>query len=285
MSIFDLLLEPLTYDFMWRSMMAAVMVGTIAPILGSYVILRGMAFLGDALAHIILPGVILAYLLGWPLLVGAMLAGVLAATGINALSHRTEIREDTAIGIILAGSFALGIAMISTTESYAVDLSHILFGNILGVSVSDLWMTFGLGVLVLSLVIVFYKEFIVIAFDPTLAAVLRLPERFLQYLLSILIAITIVTSLQTVGVALVLAMLVTPAAAAQLFTRRLAWMMIVAALFGIASNVIGLYVSFYANVASGPAMVLVATAIFVLVFIFAPRRGMFQRFPRLRRND
>lgn len=270
----DLLITPLAYGFMWRGLLAAIMVGIICPILGSYMILRGMAFLGDALAHIILPGVVLAYLLGWPLALGALLVGILAALGIGALSQGSEIREDTAIGIIFAGSFALGIAMISTVSNYAVDLSHILFGNILGVSTSDLWLTLGLGLLVLATVFIFYKEFLVLAFDSTLAVVLRLPERFLRHLLSILIAVTIVTALQTVGVALVLAMLVTPAATAQLLTHRLSTMMLTAALIGVSSNVVGLYLSFYLSIASGPAMVLVATAIFGVVFLLAPRRGI-----------
>lgn len=278
----DLLLDPLTYGFMWRGLLAAIMVGIIAPVLGSYVVLRGMAFLGDALAHIILPGVVLAYLLGWPLAVGALAVGTLAAIGISALSKEGEIREDTAIGIVFAGSFALGIAMISTVRNYAVDLSHILFGNILGVSTADLWLTLILGIVVLVTVLLFYKEFLVIAFDATLAVVLRLPERFLRYLLSVLIAVTIVTSLQTVGVALVLAMLVTPAAAAQLLTRRLPTMMAVAALIGVTANVTGLYLSFYYNIASGPAMVLVATAIFGVIYLLKPRdRRFFRRQPEV----
>ena len=163
--------------------------------------------------------------------------------------------------------------MISTVSSYAVDLSHILFGNILGVAAVDLWLTLTLGVLVLLTVVLFYKEFLVLAFDPTLAVVLRLPERFLRYLLVILIAVAIVTSLQTVGVALVLAMLVTPAATAQLLTRRLPTMMLVAALIGVASNVTGLYLSFYFNIASGPAMVLVVTATFCVVYFLKPNRA------------
>jgi len=161
--------------------------------------------------------------------------------------------------------------MISTGQNYAVDLSHILFGNILSVSRQDLWLTLGLGIFVLTTVLVFYKEFLVLAFDPNLAVVLRLPERSLHYLLSILIAVTIVTSLQTVGVALVFAMLVTPAATAQLLTRRLPIMMAMAAIIGIISNVAGLYISFYYDVAAGPAMVLVATAFFIVVFLFRQR--------------
>ena len=255
------LIEPLSYGFMWRGLLAAIMVGTICAVLGTYVILQGMAFFGDALAHTILPGVVIAYLLGWPLAVGALIFGVLSAIGIGALSQRGEVREDTAIGVIFAGSFALGVAMLSTVRSYAVDLAHILFGDVLGVSPTDLWVTAGLGAVVLLLVFFFYKEFLVMAFDPTLAVVLRLPVKVLQ----------------TVGMALMLAMLVTPAAAAQLLTRRLPTMMATAALIGALSNVTGLYISYYINIASGPAMVLVATAVFCLVFLLAPERGFVWR--------
>ncbi len=271
------LTEPLSYGFMARGLMASLMVGVICSVLGTYVILQGMAFFGDALAHTILPGVVIAYLLGAPLALGALIFGVLAALGIGALSRRGEIREDTAIGIIFAGSFALGVALLSTARSYAVDLAHILFGDVLGVSSSDLWLTFGLGAVVLAVVVAFYKEFLVLSFDPTLAVVLRLPATFLRYLLLVLIAVTIVVSLQTVGIALMLAMLVTPAATAQLLTRRLPTMMAAAALIGAAANVTGLYISYYVNIASGPAMVLVATAFFLLALLFAPQRGVVWR--------
>lgn len=273
----DWLIEPLSYGFMWRGLLASVMVGVICSVLGTYVILQGMAFFGDALAHTILPGVVLAYLLGWPLAVGALIFGILSALGIGALSQRGEVREDTAIGIIFAGSFALGVALLSTVRSYAVDLAHILFGDVLGVSIQDLWVIFGLGALVLLIVLLLYKEFLVMAFDPTLAVVLRLPVLVLRYLLLILIALTIVISLQTVGVALMLAMLVTPAAAAQLLTRRLPTMMLTAATIGACANVTGLYLSYYVNIASGPAMVLVATTVFGVVFLLAPGRGLVWR--------
>jgi manganese/iron transport system permease protein len=274
---FSWLLEPLSYGFMWRGLLASVMVGILCSTVGTYVILQGMAFFGDALAHTILPGVVIAYLLGWPYAVGALIMGILSALGIGALSQRGEIREDTAIGIVFAGSFALGVAMLSTVRSYAVDLAHILFGDVLGVSTGDLWVTLGLGLAVLLVIFLFYKEFLVVAFDPTQAVVLRLPVNFFRYLLLVLIAVTIVVSLQIVGVALMIAMLVTPAAAAQLLTRRLPTMMAVAATIGALSNVTGLYLSYYVNVASGPAMVLVATTVFILTFLFAPQRGMIWR--------
>ncbi len=274
MSGVDWLLEPLQYGFMVRGLLASIMVGIICSTLGVYVILQGMAFFGDALSHAILPGIVLAYLLGWPLAVGALIFGILTSIGIGALSHKGEVREDTAIGIVFAGSFALGVAMLSTVGGYAVDLAHILFGDVLAVSAQDLWVMFGLSVGVLLIVVLFYKELLVLTFDPVLAKVLRLPTTFLRYLLLILIALTIVIALQTVGIALVLAMLVTPAATAQLLTRRIPPMMVVAAISGMAANVIGLYLSYYVNIASGPAMVLVATLFFLIAFLFAPERGL-----------
>lgn len=284
MTLLHWIWEPLQYDFMVRALLAALLVGVICSVLGTYVILQGMAFLGDALSHAILPGVVFAYLLGWPLAIGALVVGIATALGIGALSHRGEIREDTAIGIVFAGSFALGVAMLSTVRSYAIDLAHILFGDVLAVSTSEVWVTLGLSGFVLLMVLLFYKELLVITFDPTLAAVLRLPATFLRYLLLVLIAITIVTALQTVGIALVLAMLVTPAATAQLLTRRLPTMMITAAMIGALANSTGLYLSYYVNIASGPAMVLVATAFFGVAFLFAPGRGVLtqrlQRQPR-----
>jgi len=271
------ILEPLQYGFMVRGLLAAIMVGIICPIIGSYMILRGMAFFGDALSHAILPGIVAAWLLAWPLAVGALVAGVVSAVAIGMISQRGKVQEDTAIGIVFAGAFALGVAMMSTVSGYSVDLTHILFGDVLGVTTQDLWWTLGLGALVLGCVLVFYKELLLLTFDPTLALVLRLPARGLRYLLLILIAVTVVVALQTVGIALMLAMLVTPAAAAQLLARRLPSMMLMAAAIGLFSNVAGLYLSFYINVASGPAMVLVATAIFLLVFLFAPQRGILWR--------
>jgi ABC-type Mn2+/Zn2+ transport system permease subunit len=269
--------EPLQYAFMVRGLLAALIVGIVCPVLGAYVVLRGMAFFGDALAHIILPGVVVAYLLGWPLGLGALITGVLAALGIGALAQRKEIKEDTAMGVIFAGAFALGIALLSTQRAYAVDLSHILFGNLLGVSAGDLWLMGGLALLVLALVVAFYKEFLVLSFDPVLAVTLRLPVTFLKNLLLVLTAVVIVASLQAVGVTLVLAMLVTPAASAYLLTRRLPSMMMLGAGLGAAGAVIGLYASYHANLASGPAIVLTETLIFVLVLLFGPRRGLIWR--------
>jgi manganese/iron transport system permease protein len=266
--------EPFAYPFMVRGLWASLIVGVVVPFLGTYVVLRGMAFFGDAMAHIVLPGVVIAFILGWPLTVGALVAGVLAALLIGAIGRRRRLREDTAIGVVFAGAFALGVALLSLQRSYAVDLAHILFGNLLGVSGADIRLMAILSVIVLLTIGALYKEFLVLSFDPTLAATLRLPVFLLQNALLVLMALVIVVSLQTVGVALILAMLVTPGATAYLLTRRLPSMMAVASFLGAASAVCGLYLSYYVNVASGPAIVLVETALFAIVFAVAPRRRL-----------
>ena len=266
----DLLTEPLAYAFMARGLAAAVIVGVVCAMVGTYVVLRGMAFLGDALAHAILPGVAVGYMIGGgaraPLFWGALIAAILASFGIGAVSKGTKVKQDTAIGVIFAGTFALGIAIISSTGSYAVDLAHFLFGDILSVSASDLWLTGILAGVVVVVILAFYKEFLVLSFDPILATTLRLPTKLLENLLLILIAVTIVVSLQTVGVALMVAMLVTPAATAYLLTRRMAVMMALAAVIAAVSGVIGLYLSFYLEIASGAAIVLTTTAFFLIVW-------------------
>lgn len=273
----DWLTDPLQFNFIIRALLAATAVGIVCSILGAYVVLRGMAFFGDALAHTILPGVVIAFLLGWPLVVGALIFGVFTALGLGVMTERGALKEDTAIGVLFAGLFALGVAMLSASGNYTIDLAHFLFGNLLGVSAADLWTIFILGGVVLLAVFLFYKEFLVISFDPVLAATLRLPATFLRYLLLILIAVTIVVALQVVGIALMLAMFVTPAAAASLLTRRLPTMMAVSAAIGAISGVVGVYASYHLNIASGPAVVLVATLIFTTVFLFAPERGLLWR--------
>ncbi|MBN2002602.1 MAG: metal ABC transporter permease [Anaerolineae bacterium] len=267
----DLIVAPLHYAFMIRGLLAAVMVGVVCAVVGTYIVLRGMAFFGDALAHAILPGVAMGYLAGGGertiLFWWALGAAVLTSLGIGAISKHTEVKEDTATGIIFAGAFALGIALISTVDSYTVDLTHFLFGDVLGVSPKDLLLTGIFGGGVLLTVVAFYKEFLVLSFDPILAATLRLSSRFFESLLLVLIAITIVVALQTVGVALMVAMLVTPAATAFLLSRRLPVMMGLAAGIAAFSGVAGIYLSYYYSIASGAAIVLTCTAIFGVVWL------------------
>src|SRR5512139_3209643 len=271
------LMEPLSYEFMQRGIVAAILVGIVCAVIGTYVVLRGMAFFGDALAHTILPGIALGYLISGgardSLFWWALGTAIVAALGIGAISKNAEIKEDTAIGIIFAGMFALGIALISTVKSYAVDLTHFLFGDVLSVSSQSLWLILIFGGLVLMLVFAFYKEFMTLSFDPILAATLRLPVGFLNNLLLILIAVTVAVSLQTVGVALMVAMLVTPAATAYLITHRLSSMMVLASIFASLSGVIGLYLSYYLSIASGAAIVLTATFFFILAYGWKRARG------------
>jgi ABC-type Mn2+/Zn2+ transport system permease subunit len=270
-ALLNLILTPLNYPFMVRGLLAALMVGVVCATVGTYVVLRGMAFFGDALAHAILPGGAVGYLVGGgarePLFWWGLAAAVVSSIGIGTITKGAQVREDTAIGIVFASMFALGIAMISTVRSYTVDLTHFLFGDVLGVSSSDLWLILIFGGSIVLSVLVFYKEFLVLSFDPLLAATLRLPARWLEYFLLVLIAVAIVVSLQTVGVALMVAMLVTPAAAAFLLTRRLPVMMVLAAAIASASGIIGLYISYYMGVASGAAIVLTSTVFFALAWL------------------
>jgi manganese/iron transport system permease protein len=282
-TVIDAIVAPLAYPFMIRGLLAALTVGIVCTTLGSFIILRGMTFLGDALAHAILPGVAIGYLLSagarGPLFWWGLGTGVLTSLSIGAITEQGQVKEDTAIGVIFAGMFALGVALISSVRSYSVDLSHFLFGDVLAVGPSDLLRTLIFGILVLAVLLGFYKEFLVLSFDPILAATLRIPTRFFHYLLMVLLAVSIVISLQTVGVGLMVAMLVTPAATASLLTRRLPAMMAVGACLGAFSAISGLYISYYANIASGASIVLVSTALFTLAYVFAPRKGLFWKGP------
>jgi ABC-type Mn2+/Zn2+ transport system permease subunit len=271
------LTEPFAYAFMQRALVASVIVGIVCAVIGCYIVLRSMAFLGDALAHAILPGVAVAYLVGVNLLAGALVAGLLVAVGISFVSRAGTVKEDTAIGIFFAAALALGVVLISTMRTYAMDLTHVLFGNVLGVTSLDLWITGGLAIVVLGLVLLLYKKLLVVSFDPILGRTLGLNIHGLRTGLFLMLAATIVVALRTVGVALVAAMLVTPPAAAYLLSRRLPLMMLVSAIIGVVSSILGLYASYYLNVSSGGAIVLVATAIFILAFLFAPRDGIVWR--------
>ncbi len=274
------LTEPFAFGFMQKALFVSVIVGVVCAVVGCYIVLRSMAFLGDALAHAILPGVAVAYLIGANLLAGALVAGVVVAVGISYVSRTGTVREDTAIGIFFAGALALGVVLISTMRTYALDLTHVLFGNVLGVTTTDVWVSGGLAFVVLAAVVLLYKRFLVVSFDPILGQTLGLHTHALRTGLFVILAVTIVVALRTVGVSLVAAMLVTPPAAAYLLTRRLPAMMAVSALIGVLSTVLGLYASYYLDVAAGGAMVLAATAIFLLVFLLAPSRGLAWRLAR-----
>jgi manganese/iron transport system permease protein len=257
----DWLLEPFRFSFMQTGLAAAALVGVTCATLGAYVVLRRMAFIGDALAHTVLPGLVVAYLGGWSLFGGAIVAGLLTALGIGWVSRRGAVREDTAIGVLFTAMFALGILLMSRVGSFR-DLSHILFGNILGVRPSDLLQIAAIAAGVLLTLALLHKELELTSYDPTYAQVIGLSADRMRLLLLILLALTVVTCIQVVGVILTSALLVTPAAAAALLTNRLPRMMLVGALIAVGSSLVGLYASYYADVASGAAIVLTCTACF-----------------------
>ena len=268
------LTDPWQSEFMVRSLLALIMISVVCAVMGSFVVVKGMAFIGDALAHASFGGVAAAFVLGGNIYLGAAVAAILTSLGIVFVSRRAGLRFDTAIGVIFVGAFALGIAIVSRQEGYIVDLFSFVFGNVLGVGKGDLLLIAAVGATVLVLVAVFYKELLFTAYDPAMAAAAGLPVAAMQYGLLALIALTIVISLKAVGIVLVVAMLVTPAATAQLLVRRLHLIMAVGAGVGIVSSVVGLYLSYHADVAASAAVVLTATVIFLLTFLLSPRRGI-----------
>jgi manganese/iron transport system permease protein len=269
-AIISFLVQPFSYAFMQRGLIASILVGIVCAVVGTYIVLRGMAFFGDALAHTLLPGLAVGYLVSGgareALFWWAMGTSIVSSLGISFISKNSKIKEDTAIGIVFAGMFALGIALISTVRSYAVDLSHFLFGDVLSVTSGSLWTIGAFAGLVLLVVLAFYKEFLTVSFDPVLATTLRMPVQAVNTLLLILIAITVAVALQTVGVALMVAMLVTPAATASLLTSRLPKMMLLASVIACASGVAGLFLSYYLSIASGAAIVLTCTLMFAITW-------------------
>jgi manganese/iron transport system permease protein len=275
----DWLTEPLRYSFMQTGLLAAVLVGVTCAVLGVYVVLRSMAFIGDALAHTLLPGLVAAYLLGLNLLGGAVVAGVATALGIGWLSRRQALREDTAIGVVFTGMFALGILMMSTANSFR-DLSHMLFGNILGITRGDLALIAALALLVLAFLLLFHKELELTSFDPAHARAIGLSADGVRYGLLVLLSLTVVAGIQAVGVVLISALLITPAAAASLVTRSLPRMMLISAAVAVFSGVAGLYASWHLNVSSGAAIILACTACFAAASVVRAVRSGTGKTPK-----
>ena len=276
----DAIAEPFQYRFMQRALLTSMLVGAVCGLLSSYVILKRWSLLGDAISHAVLPGVAIAYLLGLPFFVGAFVTGALTSLGIGVIERNSRIKSDAAMGLMFTAAFALGVVIISQITT-ATHLMHILFGNVLGVRDSALLLTLFAAVLALGVVLLYYKELMIYVFDPVQARSLGLNTAFIHYGLILLLTLTIVASLETVGIILVVAMLITPGATAYLLVNRLHHMIWLSTLIGVVSAVIGLYLAFHFNVASGGAMVLVVTGFFLLAFLFAPQRGVLMR--RLRR--
>jgi manganese/iron transport system permease protein len=265
------LVDPLQFEFFLRALVASALVGTVCAIVGTYVVLRGVAFIGDAIAHAGFPGVVVAYLLGWPLYIGATAAAVGTALAIGIVTRRAGIRQDTAIGVLFAGTFAFGVFLFSGIQGYVADLFSFLFGNVLAISPTDLLALSILGLGVIVVVALLWKELLYATFDPLGAAASGIRVERLELLFLALVAITIVVSLQAVGIILVVAMLVTPAATAQLVTVRFTRLMLTAAAIGIASAILGLYLSYWLDVASGATIVLVQTVWFAATLALGPR--------------
>lgn len=273
----NLILDPLSFQFFQRALVASVLAGTVCAVVGSYVVLKGLAFIGDAISHAAFPGVVVAYLVGAPYAIGGGIAAFLTAISIGWISRRSHLRIDTAIGVVFAGAFALGIFIYSGIKGFVGDLFGFLVGNVLAISTGDLISLLVLGAIVLGAVALLWKELLYSTFDPLGAAASGLPVAGLEYLFLGLVALTIVISLQAVGIILVVAMLVTPAATAQLMTVRFTRMVLLATVIGSITSVVGLYLSFWLDVASGATIVLVQTGTFIAALLIARATDVLRR--------
>jgi len=281
--VLDLVLDPMAYGFMQRGLVAAILVGIVCAVMGAFVVLRGLAFIGDAVSHAAFPGLVIAFMLGIPLYIGGAVAAVGTALAIGAVARRGALRFDTAVGVLFAGMFALGIVLFSTIEDYVADLFSYLLGNVLGITFADIVQIVILGGVVLLVVALLRKELLYASFDPAGAAASGLPVVTLDYLLLGLVGVTIVVSIQAVGIIMVVAMLVTPAATGQLLADKFWDLVRIAIAVSILAAVSGLYVSYYLNVASGASIVLVETLLFGLALLFSPKSGWLAQRRRDRR--
>ncbi len=273
MSVVDLLLDPFAYDFMVRALVTTLVASVVCAVLSCWLVLVGWSLMGDAVSHAVLPGVVLAYVVGAPFAAGAVVFGLLAVVLIGFVRDTSRVKEDAAIGIVFTTLFALGLVLVSVTPSHT-DLNHIVFGNLLGVSRGDLLQIAVLGALVLAVLLLKRRDLTLWAFDPTHAHAIGLSPRRLGALLLGLLALTAVVALQAVGVVLVVAMLVIPGATAYLLTDRFSRMLVIAPALAAACGVVGLYASYYADTASGAAIVLTQGVVFALVHLLGPRRGV-----------
>jgi manganese/iron transport system permease protein len=271
------LVDPMAYGFMQRGLLAALLVGVVCAVMGTFVVLKGLAFIGDAVSHAAFPGLVIAYIIGVPLYIGGAVAAVATALAIGLVTRRSRLRFDTSVGVLFAGTFAFGVMLFSTIKGYVTDLLGYLLGNVLGIGVGDLIQVAILGAIVLAIVLAIRKELLFATFDPLGAAASGLPVARLEYLLLALLGVTIVVSIQAVGIIMVVAMLVTPAATAQLLVIRFGRMMAVAVALAAVSAVLGLYLSFYLNLASGASIVLVETVFFVVALVVGPKTGLLSR--------
>ncbi|WP_181773966.1 metal ABC transporter permease [Amycolatopsis pittospori] len=284
MNLYDLFLEPLSYDFMVRALASTVVASMVCAVLSCWLVLIGWSLMGDAVSHAVLPGVVLAYVLGAPFALGAVVFGFLAVALIGVVRDTSRVKEDAAIGIVFTTLFALGLVLISVTPSQT-DLNHIIFGNLLGVDTSDLIQIGVLGAITLTLLVLKRRDFTLYAFDPTHAHAIGLNPRLLGAALLGLLALTAVVALQVVGVILVVAMLIIPGATAYLLTDRFGRMLVIAPAFSVLAAVAGLYLSYHLDTASGGMIVLVQGAGFTVVYLFGPRHGIVGKRLAKRRRE
>jgi len=282
MDWYKVLIEP--WEYFHKAMLASTVCGITCGLIGCFIILRRMALVGDALAHAVLPGVVIGFLISgkspFGLFIGAVVSGVLTSLMIGFVNRSTRVKEDTAIGVVFTGFFALGVMMISRLKRVHLDLSCYLFGQPLAVNTTDLWLTSIIGAIVVLAILLFYKQLVITSFDPVLASSLGISAAAVHYFLMTLLSMTVVASIQAVGVVLVVAMLITPGATAYLLTNRMQHMLWIAALVGAVSAIIGMYVSYWLNLSSGEAMVVVCAGIFGVTMFLSPKEGILVRAVR-----
>ncbi|MBZ0202625.1 MAG: metal ABC transporter permease [Ignavibacteria bacterium] len=282
------ILEPVQYEFIQRALIASITIGISCGLIGTYIMLRRMSLIGDALAHAVLPGVVVSFMVAGKselaLFIGAVVSGILTVLLIGFVNRNSRIKEDTSIGIIFTGAFALGILLVSQLKQVHIDLSSYLFGDVLGVSTGDITLSLIIMFIIIICIVVFYKQLLITSFDPTMALTIGISTTVVHYMLMTLLSMSIVAGLQSVGVILIIAMLITPPATAYLLSDSLKKILILSALIGVLSSVIGLYLSYHLNFASGASIVLVAVTIFLLVFLFSPKEGVVTKLIRRRES-
>jgi ABC-type Mn2+/Zn2+ transport system permease subunit/Mn-dependent DtxR family transcriptional regulator len=280
--------DPLNYEFIQRALVASVAVGISCGLIGTYIMLRKMSLIGDALAHAVLPGVVIGFMIAGKgelaLFAGAVISGIITSVLIGFVNRNSRIKEDTSIGIIFTGAFALGILLVSQLRGVHIDLSSYLFGDVLGVSTGDIILSCIITLVIILCVILFYKQLLITSFDPTMAMTIGISVGAVHYGLMTLLSMSIVAGLQSVGVVLLVAMLITPAATAYLLTDSLKKLLVLSCIIGVISSVAGLYLSYHFNFSSGASIVLVAVIFFIIAFIFSPSEGMFVKYIRRKRN-
>ena len=272
----ETLIEPLRFGFMQQALAMGALIGAVGAVLSCFLVLRGWSLMGDAISHAVLPGIVLAYIAGLPLALGAFASGLFCALATGWIKTRSRIKEDAVMGVVFTGMFAVGLVLFSKTPS-DLHLDHILFGNILGLSAAQIWETGALSLVVLAVILALRRDLFLVCFDPTHARALGLSVRGLTYLLLIQLSLAIVAAIQAVGLVLVIAVLITPGATAQLLTRRFDWMIVVAVVVSVGSALAGVYLSYFIDGAPAACIVLVQALVFAATLLLAPGRGLLRR--------